>query len=75
MVSGEGADMLLLKWSSIQFELKGDTMRWLFTLIAVIVSLALSIMLSLITHAFVFLLFLPLIFVPLVFRRTQNGRI
>jgi hypothetical protein len=42
-------------------------MRWTVLIAAVIISLILSLLLSRITHSYVFILVLPLLFAPFVF--------
>lgn len=48
-------------------------MRWVILLIAIAVSLAVSLLLSAITHTFIFLAFLPFLFVPVVFSCRSSG--
>lgn len=40
-------------------------MHWLMLLLAIVVCLALSLLLSVFFHTFIFLAFLPLVFMPL----------
>jgi hypothetical protein len=49
-------------------------MRWSWLILALVVSLAISVALSLLTHNFIFIGFLPLVFVPFLGRRHNTDR-
>lgn len=47
-------------------------MAWLILIGAIVICLALSLLLSAVTHGFIFFLFLPFLFGPFVFGRRRE---